>query len=265
VRVLFIGDVFGKPGRTLVASHLPKIRSGYDFIIANGENAAGGFGLNRESLDALTDAGVHAITLGNHAWDNKEIFKLLDDARIIRPLNASLEAPGRGWGTFTVGTEKITVVNLLGRVFMNPAYDNPYNALEGVLERPDLGTIFVDFHAEATSEKACLAYHFDGRIAALIGTHTHVATADTRFLPLGTAFQSDSGMTGVVDSSIGMSLEGSIYKLRTGLPMKTEVALGRVKLHAVALEITDSKVTKIRRYTYLEGDASGVFEGEVTQ
>ena len=263
MRVLFIGDVFGKPGRNLVAAHLPRIKSNYDFIIANAENAAGGFGLNREALDTLTQAGVSAVTLGNHAWDNKEIFKMLDDPRIIRPLNASLEAPGRGWGTFTVGNEKLTIVNLLGRVFMNPAYDNPYNALEGVLEGRDLGAVFVDFHAEATSEKACLSYHFDGRVAAVIGTHTHVATADTRFLPLGTAFQSDSGMTGVIDSSIGMSLEGSIYKLRTGLPMKTEVALGRSKLNAVALEITDAKVVRIARYTYAEDDATGAFEGEV--
>jgi metallophosphoesterase (TIGR00282 family) len=265
MRVLFIGDVFGKPGRSLVGAHLPGIRGQYDFIVANAENAAGGFGLNKEALDDLTKAGVHAVTLGNHAWDNKEIYKLVDDPRIIRPLNLTREAPGRGWGSFDVNGERLTVVNLLGRVFMNPAYNNPFEAMEDVLEQPDLGAVLVDFHAEATSEKACLAYHFDAQVAAVIGTHTHVATADTRFLPQGTAFQSDSGMTGVVDSSIGMALEGSIYKLRTGLPMRTEIAQGRSKLHAVALEITGGSVKRIARYTYTEGDSSGVFEGEVTR
>jgi 2',3'-cyclic-nucleotide 2'-phosphodiesterase / phosphoenolpyruvate phosphatase len=263
VRVLFIGDVFGKPGRSLVAQHLPTIRSQYDFVIANAENAAGGFGLNKEAFKSLLDAGVDAVTLGNHAWDNKEIFSMTDDARIIRPLNLTLETPGRGWGTFTVNGEKLTLVNLLGRVFMNPAYHNPFEALEALLERDDLGAVFVDFHAEATSEKACLAYHFDGRVAALIGTHTHVATADTRFLPEGSAFQSDSGMTGPLHSSIGMSLEGSIYKLRTGLPMKTEVAQGISVLNAVALEVSANRVTRIARYSFLEGDESGRFEGEV--
>jgi 2',3'-cyclic-nucleotide 2'-phosphodiesterase / phosphoenolpyruvate phosphatase len=263
VRVLFIGDVFGKPGRSLVAQHLPGIRSHYDFVVANAENAAGGFGLNREAFKALLDAGVDAVTLGNHAWDNKEIFTMMDDPRIIRPLNLVLETPGRGWGTFTVGTQRLTLVNLLGRVFMNAAYHSPFEALEGLLERTDLGSVLVDFHAEATSEKACLAYHFDGRIAALIGTHTHIATADTRFLPDGTAFQSDSGMTGPLHSSIGMSLEGSIYKLRTGLPMKTEVAQGISQLNAVALDIENDRVTRIARYSYLEGETSGRFEGEV--
>jgi 2',3'-cyclic-nucleotide 2'-phosphodiesterase / phosphoenolpyruvate phosphatase len=263
VRVLFIGDVFGKPGRVLVEKHLPSIRSNYDFVIANGENSAGGFGLNREAFKTMLDAGVDAVTLGNHAWDNKEVFSLLDDARIIRPLNLTLETPGRGWGTFTVGAERLTVVNLLGRVFMNPAYLSPFEAMERVLEESNLGAVFVDFHAEATSEKACLAYHFDGRVAAVIGTHTHVATADTRLLPSGTAFQSDSGMTGPLHSSIGMSLEGSIYKLRTGLPMKTEVAQGISVLNAVALEILENRVTKIARYSFTEGNAAGEFQGEV--
>jgi 2',3'-cyclic-nucleotide 2'-phosphodiesterase / phosphoenolpyruvate phosphatase len=267
VRVLFIGDVFGKPGRTLVANHLPTIRSKFDFVIANGENAAGGFGLNRESLETLVKAGVNAITLGNHAWDNKEIFGLLDDPRVIRPVNFPLGAPGRGSGTFTVGREKITVVNVLGRLYMN-LYEEPFAALEHVLhpdglEAPDLGAVFVDFHAEATSEKICFAAAFDGRVAAVIGTHTHVPTADTRFLPDGTAFQSDSGMTGPLHSSIGMSLEGAIGKFRTGLPHKTGVAEGPCVLNAVELDITDTSVTRIARYSFFEGDGLAKLEGEV--
>jgi 2',3'-cyclic-nucleotide 2'-phosphodiesterase / phosphoenolpyruvate phosphatase len=261
VRVLFIGDVFGKPGRNLVADHLPSIKSGFDFIIANGENAAGGHGINKDSFAVLTKAGVDCITLGNHAWDNREVLHLTDDPRLIRPLNAHPEAPGRGSGTFTVGSEKITVVNLLGRVFMQPA-ENPYSALEGVLEQTE-GTVFVDFHAEATSEKICFASHFDGRIAALIGTHTHVATADTRLLPNGTLFQSDVGMTGVLHSSIGMDLSASTYKLRTGLPAKVEVAQGAAQLCAVAFDVVGGRVTRANRYRFLEGSTGGVIEGEV--
>ncbi len=261
MRVLFIGDVFGKPGRNLISSHLPRIKSNFDFIIANGENAAGGHGINKDSFDALCKAGVHCITLGNHAWDNKEVLQLTNDPRLIRPLNAVKEAPGRGYGTFSVGQEKITVVNLLGRVFMQPN-DNPYDALEAVLEDID-SPVFVDFHAEATSEKVCFANYFDGQIAACIGTHTHVATADTRILPNGTLFQSDVGMTGVLHSSIGMGLEASIYKLRTGLPMKTEVAQGAVQMCAVAFDLIDGKVARAVRYTFLETNESGVYQGEV--
>jgi 2',3'-cyclic-nucleotide 2'-phosphodiesterase / phosphoenolpyruvate phosphatase len=262
VRVLFIGDVFGKPGRVLVANHLPTIRSKFDFVIANAENSAGGFGMNRESFETLTKAGVNVVTMGNHVWDNKEIFGLLDDPRVIRPLNFPLGTPGRGWGTFTVGSEKITVVNILGRLYMN-LYEEPFAALEGVLENPDLGAVFVDFHAEATSEKICFAASFDGRVAAVIGTHTHVPTADTRILPAGTAFQSDSGMTGPLHSSIGMSLEGAIGKFRTGLPHKTNVAEGPCVLNAVELDITDGTVTRIARYSFFEGDGVGKLEGEV--
>jgi 2',3'-cyclic-nucleotide 2'-phosphodiesterase / phosphoenolpyruvate phosphatase len=261
VRVLFIGDVFGKPGRNLVADHLPNIKSGFDFIIANGENAAGGHGINRDSFTTLTKAGVDCITLGNHAWDNREVLTLVDDPRLIRPQNAHPEAPGRGCGTFAVGNEKITVVNLLGRVFMQPS-DNPYSALENILEQND-APVFVDFHAEATSEKICFASHFDGRIAALIGTHTHVATADTRLLPNGTLFQSDVGMTGVLHSSIGMELSASAYKLRTGLPAKVEIAQGASQLCAVAFDLLDGRVTKAVRYSFLEGSTAGKFEGEV--
>ncbi len=261
MRVLFIGDVFGKPGRNLISSHLPRIKSNFDFIIANGENAAGGHGINKDSFDALCKAGVHCITLGNHAWDNKEVLQLTNDPRLIRPLNAVKEAPGRGYGTFVVGDEKITVVNLLGRVFMQPN-DNPYDALESVLENVD-SPIFVDFHAEATSEKICFASYFDGQIAACIGTHTHVATADTRILPNGTLFQSDVGMTGVLNSSIGMGLEASIYKLRTGLPMKAEVAQGAVQMSALAFDLIAGKVTRGVRYTFLETNELGTYEGEV--
>lgn len=260
MRVLFIGDVFGKPGRALVAKHLPSIRERFDFVIANAENAAGGFGLNRDSFDTLSKAGVDVMTLGNHAWDNREVFALIEDERLVRPLNLPIGAPGVGWRTYRVGQASITVVNLLGRLFMNLA-DDPFAALERVLEQPKLGAVFVDFHAEATSEKICLAAAFDGRVAAVIGTHTHVATADTRLLPAGTAFQSDVGMTGPWFSSIGMGLQGSIEKFRTGLPHKSGVAEGPSLLSAVELDIEGDRVVRIARYRFLEGDDTGRTEG----
>ena len=262
MRVLFVGDVFGKPGRALVARHLPAIRDRYDFVIANAENAAGGFGLNRDSFDTLAKAGVSAMTLGNHAWDNREVLGLAEDERLVRPLNLPAGAPGVGWRSYRVGGQTITVVNLLGRIFMQPA-DDPFAALEGVLERPDLGAVFVDFHAEATSEKICLAAAFDGRVAAVVGTHTHVATADTRLLPSGTAFQTDVGMTGPWHSSIGLGLEASIYKFRTGLPQKSGVAEGQSVLSAVEFDLEGDRVTRIARYRYFEGDGAGRHEGEV--
>lgn len=261
MRVLFIGDVFGKPGRALVAAHLPSIRNRYDLVIANAENAAGGFGLNRESFLTLKKAGVDVMTLGNHAWDNREVLELVDDERLIRPLNYPSGTPGRGWGTFNVNGSRITVVNAMGRLFMNPL-DDPFAALENVLEGQNLGAVIVDFHAEATSEKACFAWAFDGRIAALLGTHTHVPTADTRFLTAGTAFQSDIGMTGPSNSSIGMSLEGAIYRFRTGLPHKIGVADGPSELNAVELEIEHDRVTRLARYRFREGETEGRFEGE---
>jgi 2',3'-cyclic-nucleotide 2'-phosphodiesterase / phosphoenolpyruvate phosphatase len=264
VKVLFIGDIFGKPGRNLVSSHLPTIRSKYDFVIANAENAAGGFGLNKDSFSSIMKAGVDCITLGNHAWDNREVLSLIDDPRIVRPKNYPSGAPGRGWASFDVNSERITVTNFLGRIFMNPL-DDPFAALEEILEQDNLGAVFVDFHAEATSEKACFAWHFDGRIAALIGTHTHVPTADTRFLAQGTAFQTDSGMTGPQDSSIGMGLEAAIYKFRTGLPQKNEVAQGQCILNAVEFDLTGNLVTRLARYSFLEGNDLGKLEGEIFQ
>jgi 2',3'-cyclic-nucleotide 2'-phosphodiesterase / phosphoenolpyruvate phosphatase len=264
VKVLFIGDIFGKPGRNLVSSHLPTIRGKYDFVIANAENAAGGFGLNKDSFSSIVKAGVDCVTLGNHAWDNREVLSLIDDPRIVRPKNYPSGAPGRGAASFDMNNERITVTNFLGRIFMNPL-DDPFASLEEILEQDNLGAVFVDFHAEATSEKACFAWHFDGRIAALIGTHTHVPTADTRFLTAGTAFQTDSGMTGPQDSSIGMGLDAAIYKFRTGLPQKNEVAQGKSIFNAVEFDLSGNVVTRMARYSFLEGSDTGKLEGEIFQ
>jgi metallophosphoesterase (TIGR00282 family) len=271
LRVLFVGDVYGQPGRRVLAAHLPTLRGPdglrtFDFVIVNMENAAGGFGLHRDAAESALRAGADCMTLGNHAWHHRDIHALLADAEsypIVRPLNyADPATPGVGWRTFDVPTreggkpgptERLTVINVLGRVFMD-AVANPFRAIDEVLERPDLGSVFVDIHAEATSEKAALAWYLDGRVAAVIGTHTHVPTADTRILPGGTAFQTDAGFTGPHDSIIGAAPEGPIQRFLTERSYRYAVADGRAELNGVALELQDNRALSISRYRYLEAD-----------
>ncbi len=262
MHLLFIGDIFGKSGRQLLAQHLPSIRKGFDFVIANAENAAGGFGLNKESFETITKAGVDAITLGNHTWDNKEVLGLLDDPRVLRPHNYPIGAPGRGWATFKVGQERLTIVNLMGRLFMEPL-DNPFSALENILENKNLGAVLVDFHAEATSEKAALARSFDGQVAAVLGTHTHVPTADTRILPKGTLFQTDVGMTGPYESIIGMDAAAPMYRFKHQMPERFKVADGPSEMNAVEMQIENNKVLRAARYQYHEAATAGRTQGEV--
>ncbi|GAA5511856.1 phosphatase/phosphodiesterase DR_1281 [Deinococcus carri] len=255
LRVLFVGDVYGQPGRRVLSAHLPTLRPDFDFIIVNGENAAGGFGLHREAAEAILKAGADCITLGNHAWHHKDVYALmLDEALypLVRPLNVSDPGtPGMGWRTFEVGGERLTVVNVLGRVFME-AVANPFLALDELLLRPDLGSVFVDLHAEATSEKAALAWHLDGRVAAVIGTHTHVPTADTRILPGGTAFQTDAGFTGPTNSIIGADPAAPIQKFLTERPHRFAVAGGPAELNGVIVQIEGGKALSIERYRYVE-------------
>ncbi|GHF28624.1 hypothetical protein HNQ07_000969 [Deinococcus metalli] len=259
MRVVFVGDVFGQPGRRVLGAQLPGLRQRADFAIVNMENAAGGFGVHRDAADSALAAGADCLTLGNHAWHHKDIYALLGDELkypIVRPLNLSDPgAPGVGWRTFDVktatGTERLTVVNLLGRVFME-AVANPFRAIDDLLERGDLGAVFVDMHAEATSEKQALAWHLDGRVAAVIGTHTHVPTADTRILPGGTAFQADAGFTGPHDSVIGSEVGGPVQKFLTERPHRFGVAAGRAELNAVFVQIEAGKAVGVERYRYVE-------------
>ncbi|MFB9994892.1 YmdB family metallophosphoesterase [Deinococcus oregonensis] len=271
LRVLFVGDVYGQPGRRVLGAHLPTLRGpdglrNFDFIIVNMENAAGGFGLHRDAAESALRAGADCMTLGNHAWHHRDIYALMADAEsypIVRPLNyADPATPGVGWRTFEVQTrvdgkpgptERLTVINVLGRVFMD-AVSNPFRAIDEVLQRPDLGSVFVDIHAEATSEKAALAWYLDGRVAAVIGTHTHVPTADTRILPGGTAFQTDAGFTGPHDSIIGAAPEGPIQRFLTERSYRYAVADGRAELNGVALELQDNRALSVERYRYLESD-----------
>jgi metallophosphoesterase (TIGR00282 family) len=231
-----VGDVIGRPGRKAVRDLVPGLRHdlNLDLVVANGENAAGGKGLTPETADELFGSGVDVLTTGNHIWAQKEILPLLDgDAPIIRPLNYAPGVPGRGY----LWWRNVLVINLVGRTFMGDA-DCPFRAinqlLEGLTEKP--AAIVVDFHAEATSEKQALGWYVDGRVTAVIGTHTHVGTIDARILPRGTAFITDLGMVGPSDSIIGDSVDDVINRFLTHLPHRLSVGKGAVVFNSVLVE-----------------------------
>ncbi len=227
--LLFIADIVGKAGRKALQGLLPGLVKEHQpvLVVANGENAAGGFGLTREVLDEIYQAGVAVVTSGNHIWDKKEALTLLSqDAKLLRPANYPVGVPGRGGHVVQARSgHKIGILNLMGRVFMAPL-DDPFRTADQEIERLKQETpiILVDFHAEATAEKIAMGWYLDGRVSALIGTHTHVQTADERILPEGTAYVTDVGMTGPFDSVIGMKKEGSLQRFLTGIPVKFEAA-----------------------------------------
>jgi metallophosphoesterase (TIGR00282 family) len=244
IKILFIGDIVGKPGRQALSRELDRLvdRHSVDLVIANGENAAGGFGLTTDIARELFDLGVHCLTSGNHIWDKKEQVPLvLADRRILRPANYPEGVPGVGSAVFTTpGGVKVGVLNLGGRVFMK-YLECPFRTADREIEqlRKETPIIFVDFHAEATSEKAALGWYLDGRASCVVGTHTHVQTADERILTQGTAFMSDAGMTGSFDSVIGMGKEETIRKFLTQLPTKFEVPKKDIRLNAVVVGIDE--------------------------
>lgn len=254
MNILVIGDIVGRPGRTVLAGMVPEIQRKHDisFTIANGENAAGGRGLTRSVMNDILGAGIDVITMGNHVWDNKEILSFIDDEfRLIRPANYPGPCPGQGYHIYKGGFNKnIAVVNLSGRVFL-PPLDCPFQIMDEIMEEltEAADIIIVDFHAEATSEKLALAYYLDGRVQAVLGTHTHIQTADERILPGGTAYISDLGMTGPKESILGMEKELVIQKFLTGRPVRLEVASGQAQLEGVILQIDDDtdQVSAIRR------------------
>ncbi|MBA2489111.1 MAG: TIGR00282 family metallophosphoesterase [Chloroflexi bacterium] len=239
-----VGDLIGKPGRNLLERELAGLRHerGIDFVVANGENVAGGMGLTVSTADALLEAGVDVITSGNHIWDKREIYPALDsEERILRPLNyGELDVPGRGWGTFHAqdGTE-LAVINAQGRTYMQPI-ENPFTTLDALLDggASELPVVrLVDFHCELTSEKTAFGIYLDGRVSAVCGTHTHVPTADERILPRGTAYVSDLGMTGPIDSVIGFDPATVLPRFLNGLPTRFEVGTGPVILNALQIDI----------------------------
>lgn len=254
MKLLFVGDVVGKTGRTALKAILPKLTDRYkvDLVVVNGENIAGGFGLTESLVLELFSLGVHVITTGNHVWDKKDfVHYIAKDNRVLRPLNYPPGVPGYGSIILTPpGGPKVAVMNVSGRVFMYPL-DCPFRTTADEIEKisKETGIIIVDLHAEATSEKMAFAYYFDGRVSAVIGTHTHVQTADERILPGGAAYITDVGMTGPVNSIIGVEPEEVIHRFLTSMPAKFEVAHGRSILSGVVIEINSDtgKATGIQR------------------
>jgi hypothetical protein len=255
MKLLFIGDVIGRIGREGVKSLLPKMIDLYklDFVVLNGENLAGGFGLTAETVHEMYSAGVDVITSGNHIWDKKVAIKLLEeDARLLRPANYPPGVPGRGSAVYQKNGLSIGVVNLIGRVYMD-YYDDPFRGADEELKKiaGDTNLIFVDFHAEATSEKQALGYYLDGRVTALMGTHTHVATADERILEKQTAYITDAGMTGPIDSVIGLNKKEALDRFHTRIPHRfMEVAKGEGILSSVLVE-ADKETGRARGITRL--------------
>jgi metallophosphoesterase (TIGR00282 family) len=257
VRILFIGDIVGRPGRDLVRDGLAALVEYHsiDLVIANAENAAAGFGITREIGDQLLEWGVDVMTSGNHIWDKKEALNYIGaEPRLLRPANYPAGAPGNGsYLARTRDGRSVGVINVMGRVFMLNI-DDPFavvlREIEALKERTRI--VFVDFHAEATSEKIAMGWHLDGKVTAVVGTHTHVQTADERILPKGTAFLTDVGMTGPHDSIIGVEIEAALGKFLTALPARFETATGNPRLHAVIIDADEQtgRAVEIERLSY---------------
>ncbi|MEM8645699.1 MAG: TIGR00282 family metallophosphoesterase [Pseudomonadota bacterium] len=248
MRLMFIGDVVGRAGRSAVLTHLPQLRERYapDFVVLNGENAASGFGLTEKIFNQLRDAGADAITLGNHAWDQREALVFIErEPTLLRPANFTSGTPGRGAGLFeTESGKRVLVVQVQGRIFME-AHDDPFAALERELGACPLGegcdACIIDVHAEATSEKMSMGHFADSRASLVVGTHTHVPTADHQILPGGTAFQADTGMCGDYDSVIGMDKSAPIAKFTTGIRTERMTpATGEGTMCGIAVETDDA-------------------------
>ena len=260
MRILFIGDIFAKVGRDLVKRAVPALvrRHAIDLVIANGENAAGGFGITRELSKELFDTGIAIMTSGNHVWDKREILTFIDEEpRLLRPFNYPAGTPGRGSTIVTTaGGVRVGVLNLMGRVFMT-ALDDPFSLGRAEIERlkAHASIVFVDFHAEATSEKIAMGWYLDGLATAVVGTHTHVQTADAQVLPGGTAYCTDVGMTGPHDGVIGVERGPVINRFLTGLPARFDTASGLPRLHGVIITAgEDGKAMAIERLSLTPAD-----------
>ncbi len=258
--ILFVGDVIARGGRKALFSALGEFNEQYDIdlLVVNAENAAGGFGVTRSVADEFFDNGADVLTTGNHVWDKREALDLiLDEPRLLRPHNYPPGTPGSGWFVATARNgERVGVLNTMGRVFMHPDLDCPFRCTDEVLDaRPsDVAVVLVDFHAEASSEKVAMGWYLDGRVSAVLGTHTHVPTADERVLPRGTAFISDVGMTGCYNSIIGMKTEDSLGRFVSKLPRRLEPAAGPCTVCAVLVDVDEQtgRARGIRRIRHGE-------------
>ena len=250
-RILFLGDIVGRPGRTAVEDGLPSLMNEFDptFVIVNGENSAAGVGITPDIAESLFKEGVDAITLGNHAFNKREINSYLDSGKpIVRPGNMPRGVPGTGVCTIERKNVKLSVINLCGRIFMDN-YNDPFAWIDEKLEALQTPHVFIDFHAEATSEKIAFGYHVDGRATAVVGTHTHVTTADEQILPKGTAYITDVGMCGPVPSVLGMDKDVILHRFRTSLPTRFEVAdqPGVISGVVIDVNIETGRATAIQR------------------
>jgi 2',3'-cyclic-nucleotide 2'-phosphodiesterase len=264
LEVLFLGDIVGRPGRYSVEKYLKEIGEKPDFVIANAENASHGFGLTEKNYFDLLNFGIDALTSGNHVWDKKEIFNYIHQAdKLIRPLNYPCSVPGKGFDFFEVNGLTICVINLLGRVFMNPI-GSPWDSLEKVIKliKEKTNIIIIDFHAEATAEKISMGYFADNLgVSAVIGTHTHVQTSDEKILDKGCAYITDVGFCGVYNGVIGMETESSLKRLTTGLPERYDVAISNLtEINAVKIMIDpqsgrSNKIERIRNIYNLKGES----------
>ena len=253
MRIVFVADIIGKPGREVVRNILPRIirEENIQFVIANCENAAGGFGLTPKISRDVFSVGVDVITMGNHVWARKEISEIIEEENILRPANFPSEVPGKGWAIIQASNGiKVGVVNLMGRVFMS-TLECPFRTSDGIIEEISKQTkiIIVDMHAEITSEKVAMGWYLDGKVSAVIGTHTHVPTADERILPQGTAYITDIGMTGPLDSIIGIKKEIILRKYLTQMPIRFEVAKDDLVFAGAVMEVEEKtgKAKSIRR------------------
>ncbi|MBR3162867.1 MAG: TIGR00282 family metallophosphoesterase [Clostridia bacterium] len=253
MKILAVGDIVGEAGVEELGKRLPKIKEGnnIDFVIVNGENAAGGMGINEKNYKGILKAGADVVTLGNHTWAKKDVFSFINDSKILRPANYSKGLPGKGYGIYECGEKKIAVINLIGRVDMNVLSENPFQVAKKIILKikNEVDMIIVDFHAEATAEKIAMSRYLDGYVTVLFGTHTHVQTADEKILPKGTGYITDIGMTGPENSVIGMDIEASIKRFETTLPERYKIASGSCILNGCIFEVdeNDFKVTNITR------------------
>lgn len=255
-RVMFIGDVVGEPGRTALTATLPSLVDRYEptFVICNGENVAGGLGITKRTAEKLLDAGVDVITTGNHVYRHRDVYPFLDATdRVVRPANYLDSNPGRGHTVVEKDGVRWGVINLSGNVFMHAAY-SAFHIVDRLVSKlqDEADVVVVDIHAETTSEKIAMGWHLDGRVTAVLGTHTHVQTADDRVLPGGTAYLTDAGMTGPHDSIIGMEKEPSLARFLNAMPAKFEPASGNPRLNGAVIEADDKtgRATKITRISY---------------
>lgn len=251
MKVLFIGDVFGTLGQDALRKYLPKIKQDYKphLIFVNAENIDHGFGITEEIYKELMTMGVAVITMGNHTFRNRKLFDFIEDSNIIRPANYDESVPGKGMKTIQFNGEKVTVINLMGRVFMGDPLDNPFKLVDTLLQDLDSDYIFIDFHGEATSEKIAFAHHVDGRVTAVVGTHTHVPTADAMKLPNGTLYITDIGMTGAKYGVLGANKDSQVAKFITGLRGRVvEETTGPLQMNAVIIDTTLQTIQSINIY-----------------